>query len=95
MFARTEDKIINTFYEVRFIDAFAFMAASIIKLSENLRNKNTDIKILRDSFKYTIQYFTNDDQFLEMIKKEVYPYDYIDDFNKLYTSYLPNIYDFD
>ena len=30
-----------------------------------------------------------------MIKKGVYPYDYIDDFNKLYTSYLPDINDFD
>jgi DNA polymerase type B, organellar and viral len=30
-----------------------------------------------------------------MIKKGVYPYDYIDDFNKLYTSYLPNINEFD
>ena len=85
----------NIMYEIRFIDTFAFMASSIETLSENLRNKNTDTNILRDSFKYTSQYFTNDDQFLEMIKKVVYPYDYIDDFNKLYTSYLPDINDFD
>ena len=48
MFARTEDKIINTFYEIRFIDTFAFMASSTKKLSENLRRtfflKNSCIK---------------------------------------------------
>ena len=71
------------------------MASSIEKLSENLRNNNNDINELRNSFKYTSQYFTNDEQFLEMIKKGVYPYDYIDDFNKLYTSYLPDINSFD
>ena len=48
-------------YEIWFIDTFAFMASSIEKLSENLRNKNTDINILRDSFKYTSQYFTKDE----------------------------------
>jgi hypothetical protein len=49
--------------EIRFIDTFAFMASSIEKLSENLRNNNNDINKLRNSFKYTSQYFTNDDQF--------------------------------
>ena len=90
MFERTEDKIINTFYEIRFIDTFAFMASSIEKLSKNLRNNN-DINELRNSFKYTSQYFTNDEHFLGMIKKGVYPYDYIDNFNWLYENYLPDI----
>ena len=74
-------------YEIRFLDSFAFMASSIDKLAENLRNKSTDINILRKSFKYTSEYFTNDEQFLLMIHKGIYPYDYIDDFNRLYNPY--------
>jgi hypothetical protein len=85
----------NIMYEIRFIDTFAFMASSIEKLSETLRNNNNDINELRNSFKYTSQYFKNDDQFLKMIKNEVYPYGYIDDLNKLHTSYLPDINEFD
>ena len=59
-------------YEIRFLDTFAFMASSIDKLAENLRNKSNDINILRKSFKYTSEYFTNDKQFLLMIHKGIY-----------------------
>jgi hypothetical protein len=81
-------------YEIRFIDTFAFMASSIDSLSENLRNNSNDITELRSSFRYTSEYFKDDEQFLLMIKKGIYPYDYISDFNKLYASYLPDINEF-
>jgi hypothetical protein len=32
----------NIMYEIRFLDTFAFMASSIDKLSDNLRNKSDD-----------------------------------------------------
>ena len=51
----------------------------------------TDINELRKIFKNTSEEFTDDYQFKLMIKKGVYPYDYIDNFNKLYESYLPDI----
>jgi hypothetical protein len=59
MFTRTEDKIINTFYEIRFIDTFAFMASSIEKLSENLRIESAlkigvDVNIKNDKQTYKI-----------------------------------------
>ena len=84
----------NIMYEIRFLDTFAFMASSIDKLSDNLRNKSDDINELRKSFKYTSEFFKDDEQFKLMIRKGIYPYDYIDDFNKLYTSYLPDINEF-
>ena len=57
---------------------------------------NTDIKDLRSIFKNTSDYFTDDEQFKLMIRKGVYPYDYINSYDKLtyYSSYLPDINEF-
>jgi hypothetical protein len=85
------DKVKNVMYEIRFIDTFAFMATSIESLSNNLRSASNDVNELRKIFKNTSDEFKNDEQFLLMIQKGVYPYDYIDNFNRLYESYLPDI----
>ena len=80
-------------YEIRFLDTFAFMASSLESLATNLRSSD-DINELRKIFKNTSNEFKNDEQFLLMIQKGIYPYDYIENFNKLYENYLPDINSF-
>ena len=66
-----------------FIDSFQFMSSSLEKLVSNLPRK---------LFKYTSQVFEGD-EFDLMVKKEVYPYDYIDSFEK-FKEQLPSKEDF-
>lgn len=61
-----------------FIDSFQFMSSSLDKLVSNLP---------KDSFKYTSKEFKNE-QFNLMIRKGVYPYDFMDSFDK-FNSRLP------
>ena len=83
------------FYEIRFLDTFAFMASSIDALSENLKSScNNNIIELRNTFKNISEHFINDDEFLLMIQKGVYPYDYIDSYDRLYEDKLPSQSDF-
>ena len=87
-------KMKNVMYEIRFLDTFAFMASSIENLSNNLRSSSDDVNELRKIFKNTSDEFKNDEQFKLMIQKGVYPYDYIDNFNRLFENYLPDINSF-
>ena len=71
------------------------MASSIDSLSENLKSScKNDIIKLRKTFKNISDHFTNDDEFLLMTEKGVYPYDYIDNYNRLYEDKLPSQSDF-
>jgi hypothetical protein len=86
-------------YEIRFIDSFSFMASSIEKIADSIKGKNKEItpkliKQWRNSFKYCSEQFKNDDQFLTMISKGIYPYDYIDSYDKLNSQTLPSSKDF-
>ena len=38
---------------------------------------------------FTSEQFTDDEQFKLMISKGVYPYEYIDNYNRLYETQLP------
>jgi hypothetical protein len=49
---------------------------------------------LRNVFKNTSSYFTNDEQFVMMTQKGVYPYDWVDNFNKMSNNTLPDINEF-
>ena len=66
-----------------FIDSFQFMSSSLEKLVSNLPRK---------LFKYTSQVFEGD-EFDLMVKKGVYPYDYMDSFEK-FKEQLPSKEDF-
>ena len=66
-----------------FIDSFQFMSSSLEKLVSNLPRK---------LFKYTSHVFEGD-EFDLMVKKGVYPYDYIDSFEK-FKEQLPSKEDF-
>ena len=62
-----------------FIDSFQFMSSSLDKLVSNLP---------KESFKYTSHQF-KDNRFNLMIRKGVYPYDFMDSFNKFHEK-LPS-----
>ena len=62
-----------------FIDSFQFMSSSLEKLVSNLP---------KETLKYTSQRFKGD-KFELMIRKGVYPYDYMDSFKKFEDTVLP------
>ncbi|XP_023212216.1 uncharacterized protein LOC111615072 [Centruroides sculpturatus] len=65
--------------KLRFIDSFKFMASSIDKLSSNLKKKQ---------FRETSKFFRN--HLLDLvIRKGVYPYDYMDSWEKCEMDKLP------
>ena len=68
-----------------FIDSFSFMSQSLDRLSSNLGD---------NEFIYSREAFPNDEQFRLMKKKGVYPYDYMDSFERFSEKSLPRIEDF-
>ena len=62
-----------------FLDSFQFMASSLERLAANLPT---------DAFKYISQVFQNEKLSL-MKQKGVYPYDYMDSFQKFGDQQLP------
>ena len=67
-----------------FLDSFQFMSSSLDNLTKNLPD---------EAFKYTKQEFKKE-QFNLMKQKGIYPYDYMDSFNKFNETKLPNKQDF-
>ncbi|XP_057335464.1 uncharacterized protein LOC130674213 [Microplitis mediator] len=70
----------KTRVELRFIDSFRFMASSIEKLASYLTDDDKQI---------TRKYYTDPDKFKLMIRKGVFPYEYIDSVDKLDDKQLP------
>ena len=79
------------YFEIRFIDTIAFMPSSLCTLIDNLKTSCKDIQELRKAFKNTSKAFPIDADFKLMISKGVYPYDYIDNYNRLHEEQLPPI----
>jgi hypothetical protein len=77
-------------FEIRFLDTLSFMATSIDKLSDNLTIDCKNINDKRKVFKNVSEKFSNDYEFELMIKKGIYPYDYIDKYSRLYENKLPS-----
>ena len=90
-----DDKVKDIMYEIRFLDTLSFMACSIDSLSENLAVDCKTMEEKRSVFKNISEYFSDDRQFELMIKKGIYPYDYIDKYSRLYETKLPSIECFD
>jgi alkyl hydroperoxide reductase subunit AhpC len=89
------NKIKPVMYEIRFLDSIAFMNTSIESLANNLKDGcNNEVEKLRKVFKNTSKHFTNDDQFIMMTEKGVYPYDYINTFDRMTENNLPPIQKF-
>ena len=84
-----DGKTVPVMYEIRFIDTYGFMASSLSDLIDNLKKGGKNINEWRKIFKNVSKGFTNDEQFLLMIQKGIYPYDYIDNYDKLLEKQLP------
>ena len=82
-------KKIDVYFEIRFVDTLAFLPASISTLTDNLKKDCTTTKQLRKVFKNVSKQFTSDEKFKLMISKGAYPYEYVDNYNKLYDAQLP------
>lgn len=79
----------NVYFEIRFIDSIAFMNSSLDTLVNNLKSNETNISKLREIFKYTSEEYDNDEKFLNMIQKGIYPYDWVDSYDKMNYPKLP------
>ena len=100
MIPKTEEKYISyDFNNLRFLDTISYMNPddSLEKLVESLRNKEEyDIT----KFKHTHEYFKSiypnitTEQFKLIISKGVYPYEYMDSFDKFKEEQLPPINNF-
>jgi hypothetical protein len=81
-------------YEIRFVDTMGFMCTSLDKLGENINKGCKTREDRRREFKNISDHFTDDVEFELMIKKGVYPYEYIDSYDKFSETELPSIQDF-
>ena len=74
-----EGKKVNVKRELRFIDSLRFMASSLDKLASNLK---------LDQFVNLKKYYSGN-QLSLLLRKGIYPYDYIDCLKKLEETSLP------
>ena len=72
-------KLLPKKFEIRFIDSFKFLQASLADLLKNL--KSSDFKNLNRVIKHNSSLLT---------RKGVYPYDYVTSINKLKETKLPS-----
>ncbi|KAK5646714.1 hypothetical protein RI129_005178 [Pyrocoelia pectoralis] len=70
----------NTKIQYRFIDSFRFMSSSLDKLSSYLENEKKTITRLNCS---------SDHEFNLLVRKGVFPYEYVDSWDKLNETILP------
>ena len=68
-----------------FIDSLQFISSSLDKLVSNLPNA---------AFKYISEEIKDDKKLKRMKQKGIYPYDYMDSFNRFHKRKLPNKDDF-
>lgn len=83
----SESFISFTLDDIVFLDSYQFLSESLDKLTQNLKNSNHDFPITKKIFK---DYTKNDNRKIEILfKKGVFPYEYIDSFEKLKFNKLP------
>jgi hypothetical protein len=74
-----------SFGQFRFLDSFAFMASSLDTLSGNL------LKDGKHNFKHTLNNSYSEEQNDLLLRKGVYPYEYINSYDKFEETSLPFI----
>ena len=79
-------------------DSLNFMSCSLDKLVSNLNEKGKkENKSLQETFPITYEYFKNkwdkvdEDGFESLTRKGVYPYEYIDSWDKFKETKIPDI----
>lgn len=70
---------------LQFIDSFAFMSTSLETLASNLKKTNKSL------FKNLINEFKNENERELLLRKGVYPYDYMSSFDRFEETEFPNI----
>ena len=78
-FTDEEGEEVDVNRNIRFIDSFKFMAASLDSLVKNLP---------KESFKNLTEFYEGDELNL-LLRKGVFPYDWFDNFNRLSADNLP------
>ena len=97
---KTEEKFIcYDFNDLKFLDTISFMNPddSLDKLVKSLRNNDEyDTSKFISKFKISKEYFNNisDDDFKLIITKGIYPYEYMNSFERFNGQQLPQIDDF-
>ena len=76
---KKEDKKVNIYSNLKFIDTNNFMQTSLEKLVKNMDKKD---------FRHTLKYFDGEKLNL-MLRKGIYPYEYMTDASKLAETELP------
>ena len=66
----------NTIITLRFIDSYRHLSSSLDVLVKSVLSKETDINLIKNKFLSLFQYF--DDKALKLLRKGLYPYDYMD-----------------
>ena len=93
---KDKDKAKTVTYRLKFIDSYRFMQGSLSSLVDNfseINNKNLEIShdTLIKKFHNTYQLCDNDfDKFNLLLRKGVYPYEYMDEWKKFNEDKLPD-----
>jgi len=76
---------------IKFLDSYNFMASSLATLTENLASVGeNEFKITKKVFKSLYPGIITDDNFNILLRKGVYPYEWVDNFNKFQLNELPD-----
>ncbi|XP_065640589.1 uncharacterized protein LOC136073148 [Hydra vulgaris] len=78
-FTNKENKVIEVKLQLRFLDSFRFMASSLDSLTKNLT---------KEQCKNVSRYYSGNELNL-LLRKGVYPYEWVDSINKLNETQLP------
>ena len=92
---KIENKDIEITYKIKFIDSYRFMSSSLSKLNCNTYYKKKFNKDLIKNFRNTYSFCDNDiNKFVLLLRKGVYPYEYVDNWEKFDETSLLNKEDF-
>ena len=82
--ATSSERLITFSYRgLKFVDSCNFIKASLATLCQNLKNAGIE------NFIHTKRHFDTDEKFNLMIMKEVFPYEYMDSFDRFTKTQLP------
>ena len=93
LFQSQKKNISFEFKNLKFVDSYSFLGASLDELVKNLRNDNNyDMSRFNNTLKYFKQQYPhlNNEQLKLVLKKGEFPYKYIDCSEKFNDSQLPD-----
>jgi hypothetical protein len=86
-FKLTDNENLGT---IKFLDSYNFMSSSLATLAENLANiGQEEFKVTREIFESVYPNIITDETFKLLLRKGVYPYEWVTDFSKFNETNLP------